>query len=150
MHQVYGGLCSFFQKLALPAVPRQWELKEESMRAFIRSSQCRMLDDKGSQKLWSSSTSEIAASLVHGIAQDPGWRMHLSLEPRTIKAFGYTRAAAGLPFFLRTQNGRLRKTTIPRLFPLEKSKCYLDNGSHVCRKPLRSTHRAFHSRLDGA
>ena len=88
---VYGGLLSFFQQLVVSPAPLPWADAENVMGTLVRSSPCRMLDDKVSQKLWAASTPEVAAALVAGIAQDPGWVVHNSLEPDTVKSIGYSR-----------------------------------------------------------
>ena len=102
-----GTLESFLTCNPVPNAPPQWAESEAALRTALSSGECRVLDDKLPNKIWTCSGVELFASMLSSISGDPMWRVHSQLDLGSLKIVAYMRSFAGLPHFLRSSVGRL-------------------------------------------
>ena len=93
-------------------------------------------DDKLPNKAWTVAPKDLYLKLLSDLLYDPRWTLRPDMTPGDVAAWGLARSLLGLPPFLR--KGRARCISAPTLFAKVKSKCFGDDGRHVCRKASHS------------
>jgi len=131
-----------------PEVPRLWaDFQVPLGEAAARSRDWRqggmvlVGDDRDANKAWLLSAPSMIGYLRSSIEADfHTWRRRDDITPDMACCWLEACSILGLPSFLRRWRGT-RRLAPPTLFPLVKSKCFLDQGVHLCCKPLRSCWR---------
>ena len=95
-------------------------------------------DDKQAGKVWGIDELELQILVLSDVLKDPHWHLLENFNPGWPMSLMVAKGILGLPEWLRVKKKGLDLSTPPILFPLIKSKCWSDDGVHVCTKPGHS------------
>ena len=124
------------------APPAQWAELEVSLRAAVRDSEVLLADDREANKAWCLDRKELFLYLTSQLLQDRHtWTFRPGLQEIDVCAFLLTKSILGLLNWIRAGYKGVGDVRPACLFPLVKSKCFLDSGVRRCCKAGHSCMR---------
>ena len=123
-NQLKGTMCGILESIhQVRAPPPRWAELEVPLRAAVRDSHVFLADDREANKAWCVDRNELFLYLMSQLSQD-----------RHTWTFRPTKSILGLPNWKRAGYKGVGDVRPACLFPLIKSKCFLDSGVRRCCK----------------
>ena len=135
-YQLYGTMCGILGSIhQVRAPPAQWAELEVPLRAALRHSDVLLADDREANKAWCVDRKELFLYLTSQLLQDMHtWTFRPGLQEKDVCALLLTKSILGLPNWIRAGYKGVGDVRPACLFPLVKSKCFLDSGVRRCCK----------------
>ena len=122
------------------AKPPLWDQMEQPMRGVMHQGWALIGDDRDAGKVWRVRPEEMFLHMTSAMLDDPAtWCPWPDLHPDQVVSYMWARSKLGLPGWLRKSAAPTCRP--PSVFPLVKSKCFLDDGTRRCTKVAHSCWR---------
>ena len=141
--QLYGTMCGILDSIhQVRAPPPQWAELEVPLEAAVRNRDVLLVDDREANKAWCVDRQELFLYLMSQLLQDKHtWTLRPGLQERDVCTLPLTKSILGLPGWIRAGYRGVGDIRPACLFPLVKSKCFLDSGFRRCCKAGHSCMR---------
>ena len=129
-------MCGILESIhQVRAPPAQWAELEVPLRAAVRHSDVLLVDDREANKAWCVDRKELFLYLTSQLLQDRHtWTFGHGLQEKDVCTLLLTGSILGLPNWIRAGYKGVGDVRPACLFPLVKSKCFLDSGVRRCCK----------------
>ena len=115
--------------------PAQWVELEVPLKKAVGSGAVILADDREANKTWCVDWQELFLYLTSQLLQDKHtWTHRPGPEERDVCTLPLTKFILSLPGWIRAANRGIGDIRTACLFPLVKSKCFLDSGVRRCCK----------------
>ena len=141
--KLYGTMCGILDSFRqVRAPPSPWAELKVPLEAAVRDGDVILADDREANKAWCEDRQELFLHLTSQLLQDKHtWTHRPGLQERDVCTLLLTKSILGLPGWIRAGYRGVGDIRPACLFPLVKSKCFLESGVRRCCKVGQSCMR---------